>query len=99
MIPRCPGASPPTTDTSTRPTSPRTSPRYGTRLEVAGLEVLVLDQIRPEIGLQAVKAIVPGMRGFRAAWLPGRLYDVPVQLGRLSTTTIYEDLNPMRLFL
>ncbi|MGH3994129.1 MAG: YcaO-like family protein, partial [Pseudonocardiaceae bacterium] len=55
-----------------------------TRLESLGLELLVLDQTRPDIGLPVVKVIVPGMRHFWARFAPGRLYDVPVRLGRLA---------------
>ncbi|HET6706695.1 TOMM precursor leader peptide-binding protein [Amycolatopsis sp.] len=69
------------------------------RLEAAGLEVFVLDQTRPDIGLPVVKVIVPGLRGFWARFAPGRLYDVPVRLGRLAEPTAYEDLNPMPIFL
>ncbi len=69
-----------------------------TRLENAGLEVLVLDQTRPDVGLPVVKVIVPGMRGFWARFAPGRLYDVPVELGRLTTPTEYHELNPLPLF-
>jgi ribosomal protein S12 methylthiotransferase accessory factor len=69
------------------------------RLEGAGLDVLLLDQTRPDIGLPVVKVVVPGMRGFWARFAPGRLYDVPVRLGRLSSPTAYEDLNPVPLFL
>jgi ribosomal protein S12 methylthiotransferase accessory factor len=68
------------------------------RLEDQGLEVLVLDQTRPDIGLPVVKVIVPGLRHFWARFAPGRLYDVPVRLGRLPRPTRYEDLNPMPLF-
>ncbi|HEX6358961.1 TOMM precursor leader peptide-binding protein [Actinophytocola sp.] len=69
------------------------------RLEALGLEVLVLDQTRPDVGLPVVQAIVPGMRGFWARFGRGRLFDVPVKLGRLSRPTAYEDLNPIPLFL
>ena len=69
------------------------------KLEDAGLEVFVLDQTRPDIGLPVVKVIVPGMRGFWGRFAPGRLYDVPVRLGRLTEPTAYEKLNPMRIFL
>ena len=31
------------------------------RIETAGMEVLVLDQTRPDIGLPVVKVIVPGL--------------------------------------
>ncbi|MEU6076612.1 TOMM precursor leader peptide-binding protein [Micromonospora sp. NPDC047074] len=68
------------------------------RLEALGLDVLVLDQTRPDVGLPVVKAIVPGMRGFWARFAPGRLFDVPVKLGRLDRPTAYENLNPIPLF-
>lgn len=64
-----------------------------------GLEVYVLDQTRPDIGMPVVKVIVPGMRHFWARFAPGRLYDVPVRLGRLAAPTAYGDLNPIPLFL
>jgi ribosomal protein S12 methylthiotransferase accessory factor len=69
-----------------------------TRLEALGLEMLVLDQTRPDIGLPVVKVIVPGLRHFWARLGPGRLYDVPVRLGRLIGPTPYEQLNPIPLF-
>ncbi|MFB7558856.1 TOMM precursor leader peptide-binding protein [Streptomyces brevispora] len=64
-----------------------------------GLEVLVLDQTRPDLGLPVVKVVVPGLRHFWARFAPGRLFEVPVRLGRLSAPTRHEDLNPIPLFL
>ncbi len=69
------------------------------RLRDAGLELLVLDQTRPDIELPVVKVIVPGLRHFWARFAPGRLYDVPVRLGKLSIPTAYENLNPFPIFL
>lgn len=69
------------------------------KLESLGMEVLVLDQTRPDIGLPVVKVIVPGMRHFWARLGPGRLFDVPVRLGRQATPTPYEELNPIPMFL
>lgn len=63
-----------------------------------GMELLVLDQTRPDIGLPVVKVIVPGLRPFWSRFAPGRLFDVPVALGRLAEPTRYEDLNPIPLF-
>ncbi|MFJ2741720.1 TOMM precursor leader peptide-binding protein [Streptomyces sp. NPDC087440] len=63
-----------------------------------GLDLLVLDQTRPDIGLPVVKAIVPGMRHFWARFAPGRLFDVPVEQGLLTVPTAYRDLNPTPLF-
>jgi bacteriocin biosynthesis cyclodehydratase domain-containing protein len=67
-------------------------------LEALGLEVLVLDQTRPDIGLPVVKVIVPGMRSFWARFGPGRLFDVPVRLGWLPRPIEYSELNPIPLF-
>ncbi|MFJ9430440.1 TOMM precursor leader peptide-binding protein [Streptomyces sp. NPDC101490] len=64
-----------------------------------GSELLVLDQTRADVGLPVVKVIVPGLRTFWTRFAPGRLYDVPVRLGRLAAPTRYEDLNPVPLFL
>lgn len=69
------------------------------RVERAGLEMLVLDQTRPELGLPVAKVIVPGLRHFWPRFAPGRLYDVPVRLGWLSRPVTEEDLNPISMFL
>ncbi|MFG2561754.1 TOMM precursor leader peptide-binding protein [Streptomyces sp. NPDC048496] len=58
-----------------------------------GLELLVLDQTRPDVGIPVVKVLVPGLRHFYARFAPGRLYDVPVRLGELARPTPYEELN------
>ncbi|MFD7064368.1 TOMM precursor leader peptide-binding protein [Streptomyces sp. NPDC059906] len=63
-----------------------------------GLELLVLDQRRPDLELPVVKVIVPGLRHFWARFAPGRLFDVPVALGRVQEATAYDDLNPTPLF-
>ncbi|MFE9770448.1 TOMM precursor leader peptide-binding protein [Streptomyces sp. NPDC005931] len=64
-----------------------------------GMELLVLDQTRPDVGVPAVKVLVPGLRPFYARFAPGRLYDVPVRLGHLDRPTRYEELNPVPLLL
>lgn len=69
------------------------------RLESRGLEVLILDQTRPDVALPVVKTVVPGMRPIWARFGPGRLFDVPVRLGWLSEPTPYAELNPTPLFL
>ncbi|WDM13428.1 TOMM precursor leader peptide-binding protein [Streptomyces lavenduligriseus] len=63
-----------------------------------GMELLVLDQTRPDLQLPVVKVIVPGMRHFWPRFAPGRLFDVPVALGRLTEPTPYADLNPVPMF-
>ncbi|MGH3648456.1 MAG: TOMM precursor leader peptide-binding protein [Micromonosporaceae bacterium] len=69
------------------------------RLAARGMDTLVLDQTRPDIGLPVVKVIVPGLRHFWARYAPGRLFDVPVALGRRPEPTRPDELNPMLLFL
>ena len=68
-------------------------------VESHGLELLVLNQTRPEIGLPVVKVFVPGLRHFWRRFAPGRLYDVPVKLGWRATPCAEEDLNPNPMFL
>ncbi len=63
-----------------------------------GMEMLVLDQTRPDVGLNVVKVIVPGMRHFWARFGSGRLYDVPVKLGWLKEPLKEEQLNPIPFF-
>ena len=63
-----------------------------------GLETLVLDQTRPDIGLNVVKVVVPGLRHFWKRWAKGRLYDLPVQLGQLSRSRQESELNPYPIF-
>jgi len=74
--------------------------RYCQRLvEARGMEFLVLDQTRPDVGLPVVKVIVPGLRHFWARFAPGRLYDVPVQLGWIAAPLREAELNPIPMFL
>lgn len=63
-----------------------------------GMEMLVLDQTRPDVGLPVAKVIIPGMRHFWARFAPGRLFDIPVKLGRLDHPVPYEQINPVPLF-
>ncbi len=62
------------------------------------LETLVLDLTQPDIGLPVVKVIVPGLRHFWRRTAPGRLYDVPVEMGWLQKANTEETLNPKSIF-
>jgi ribosomal protein S12 methylthiotransferase accessory factor len=64
-------------------------------VERLGLDVIVLDQTRADIGLPVVKVVVPGLRHFWPRFAAGRLYDVPVQLGLLDAPLREADLNPV----
>lgn len=63
------------------------------------LEVLVLDQTRPDIGLSVVKVVVPGLHHCWPRFAPGRLYQVPVQLGWLARSLRETELNPEPLWI
>ena len=65
-----------------------------TLVEARGMEFLVLDQTRPDIDMPVARVIVPGMRHFWARYAPGRLYDVPVDMGRRKHPLAEADLNP-----
>ena len=69
------------------------------RVGEAGLEMLILDQTRPDIGLPVAKVVVPGLRHFWPRFGPGRLYEVPVAMGWRETPLAETDLNPVHLFL
>jgi len=67
-------------------------------VEAKGMEMLALNLTRPDIGLPVVKVIVPGMRHFWSRFAPGRLYDVPVELGWLTSPVAEHELNPTPMF-
>jgi ribosomal protein S12 methylthiotransferase accessory factor len=60
----------------------------------AGLDFLVLNQTRPDVEVSVVRVIVPGLRHFYRRFGPGRLYDVPVQLGWLDRPLTENELTP-----
>jgi ribosomal protein S12 methylthiotransferase accessory factor len=64
-----------------------------------GLETLVLDQTRLDVGLPVVRVVVPGLRHFYPRLGPGRLYDVPVTLGWLDRPRPEGAMNPVPFFL
>ncbi|MBW4576208.1 MAG: TOMM precursor leader peptide-binding protein [Aphanothece sp. CMT-3BRIN-NPC111] len=67
--------------------------------EKNGMEMLVLDQTRPDIGLTVVKVIVPGMRHWWKRLGSGRLYNVPIQLGWLKEPLNENKLNPFPMWM
>jgi oxazoline/thiazoline synthase len=60
-----------------------------------GLDFLVLDQTRPDIGVPVVRVIVPGFRHFYRRFMRGRLYDVPIKLGLRERPLAESELNPI----
>ena len=64
------------------------------RIEAKGMEFLVLDQTRPDIGMPVARVIVPGLRHYWERFAPGRLYDVPVERGLRGSRLTEAELNP-----
>ncbi|MGK7923859.1 MAG: TOMM precursor leader peptide-binding protein [Spirulina sp.] len=68
-------------------------------VEDKGMELLVLDQTRPDIGLRVAKVIVPGMRHMWKRLGEGRLYDVPLQMGWLAEKKAEHQLNSFPMWM
>lgn len=68
-------------------------------VEEKGMELLVLDQTRADIGLRVAKVIVPGMRHFWRRLGGGRLYDIPVRMGWLEEGLEEGKLNPFPMWM
>lgn len=68
-------------------------------VEKNGMEMLVLDQTRADIGLRVAKVIVPGMRHMWKRLAPGRLYQVPVKMGWLESALTEEQLNSFPMWM
>jgi ribosomal protein S12 methylthiotransferase accessory factor len=94
----------PTSNPAVQPGSGSTFSRLDTREQVAacvnaarraGLDFLVLDQTRPDIGVPVARVIVPGMRHFYRRFAQGRLYDVPIELGLRDRPLPESELNPI----
>ncbi|WP_413172613.1 TOMM precursor leader peptide-binding protein [Anabaena azotica] len=68
-------------------------------VEQNGLEMLVLDQTRPDIGLRVAKVIVPGMRHMWKRLGTGRLYEIPIKMGWLKESLSEDQLNPYPMWM
>jgi hypothetical protein len=64
------------------------------RLRDRNLSAYVIELTRQEVALPVVRIVVPELRHCWNRLGPGRLYDVPVQLGWLECPLREVDLNP-----
>lgn len=64
-----------------------------------GMEMLVLDQTRPETGLSVARVVVPGLRHFWPRFAPGRLYNVPVKMDWLNEEKRENQFNPIPIMI
>jgi ribosomal protein S12 methylthiotransferase accessory factor len=62
--------------------------------ETRGIEILVLDQTRPDINFPVVRVVAPGLRHFWPRFGPGRLYDIPLSEGWISRRLDEGEMNP-----
>ena len=68
-------------------------------VEEKNMELLVLDQTRPDVGLRVVKVIVPGMRHMWRRLKGGRLYNAPFSMKCLKTVLREEQLNSFPMWM
>lgn len=66
-----------------------------TRLSRLGIDTIIVDCTRPDIGLPVVKVFAPGLRAFRPRFAAGRLYDIPVASGITDKILTYAEMNPL----
>jgi len=63
----------------------------------AGLTPLIIELPAGADGVHVVRAVVPGLRPIWPRFAPGRLYDVPFQLGWHSCKLTESELNPVAI--
>lgn len=63
-----------------------------------GLETLMVDLTRPEVGLDVVRVIVPGLVHFWPRLAAERLYRVPVEQGWLPRPWREDEMNPLPFY-
>jgi ribosomal protein S12 methylthiotransferase accessory factor len=68
------------------------------RVYSSGVDVLVHNLTRADVGLAVARVFAPGLRHFWRRLAPGRLYEVPVRLGWLAEPLREQELNPVSLF-
>jgi ribosomal protein S12 methylthiotransferase accessory factor len=69
------------------------------RLSELGLDTVVVDKTRPDLGLAVAQVIVPGLRHVWPRFAPGRLYTVPLALGWTTRQLTEDELNPQHLLI
>ena len=68
-------------------------------LDRRGMEMLVMDLTRPDVGFPVARVIAPGMVHFWPRFGRRRLFDVPKEEGWIDKDAGEDDLNPVPFFL
>ena len=63
-----------------------------------GFELMVVDQTRPDLGLNVVRVIAPELGHFWRRFGNKRMFETPVKMGWLDTPTREQDLNRYTIF-
>jgi bacteriocin biosynthesis cyclodehydratase domain-containing protein len=69
------------------------------QVERLGLDVCIVDYTRADIPVSTLKVIVPGLAHFWPQFANKRLFQVPVELGWLSTSLEEDEFNGQALYL
>ena len=67
--------------------------------QTKGWDVYLADFTRPSIGLPVIRVIIPALRSMHRRLGPGRLYDVPVELGLLARAKDEAEMNAVDIFI
>jgi ribosomal protein S12 methylthiotransferase accessory factor len=65
------------------------------RAEALRMDILRVTLTRPELGIPVVRIVAPGLRPVARCLAPGRLYDIPVNLGWIPRALSDDQMNPM----
>lgn len=68
-------------------------------LRIRGLEMLVMDLTRPDVGFPVARVIVPGLLHFWPRFGCRRLFEIPKALGWIDEDADEDDLNPVPFYL
>jgi oxazoline/thiazoline synthase len=68
-------------------------------LHKKGLEMIVMDLTRPDVGFPVARVIVPGLLHFWPRFGGRRLFEIPKALGWIDEDADEDDLNPVPFFL
>ncbi|MDD9855051.1 MAG: YcaO-like family protein, partial [Gammaproteobacteria bacterium] len=68
-------------------------------VEANNWELYLADFTRPSIGLPVLRVMIPQLRSMHRRLGPGRLYDIPVQLGKLNRARTEEEMNTIDIFI
>jgi bacteriocin biosynthesis cyclodehydratase domain-containing protein len=67
------------------------------RLADIGSDTIIINCTRPDINVPVAKISVPGFRAFRPRFAPGRLYDLPLELGLMQESKSQLEMTPFWL--